>query len=442
MVTQNRWTRRAVTASGLGGSLLLAACDAAGGQAPPAPITGPKEVTWSNYIAPSDPRAALWKETWKLAEKATGVKINVIEEFQVVWDKRQTEFAAGMTSADIMYNQTNWVVPGGLQGMFVDLNEYLRRDKVDIKQFYKTGFEMWSWKGKQWGMPTAVGGEVVHFNKKLFDAKGVKYPTKNWSVDDLLDTCRRLNDPANGKYALQIGQNGLHYMMGTTVLSFGGKLLSSAKDQALYGDDSNAVRGAEWNVDLHQKQRFTPTPEAIKGVPSGKQPVEVELVAMEINNIGRHTAIRDAIGTPNLDFAPPPKGPTGIQSAAIAGNSWSILSLSKAKDAAWAALRWLYTKEGAVTPHIEAIGWPPLKWAAETPQWLNQFKGSQVLDAANVWDTGGHEILVLPEGTDAWNTMNAPMNKALTGELGTRDAMQQSARDLNALFGRRPAAWK
>ena len=38
-------------------------------------------------------------------------------------------------------------------------------------------------------------------------------------------------------------------------------------------------------------------------------------------------------------------------------------------------------------------------------------------------------------------TMNAPMNDALAGKIATREAMQESARQLNELFSRRPAAW-
>src|SRR5438067_531875 len=122
----------------------------------------------------------------------------------------------------------NWVIGGGLQGMFVDHNEYFRRDKVDTKQYYQTEFNSWGWKGKQWGIPFATGGETVLYNKKLFDAKGVKYPTKDWTYDDLLDACKKLNDPGNNKWAILIGQNGIHYMLGTFLLNFGGKPLNDA----------------------------------------------------------------------------------------------------------------------------------------------------------------------------------------------------------------------
>jgi ABC-type glycerol-3-phosphate transport system substrate-binding protein len=329
--------------------------------------------------------------------------------------------------------------------MFVDHNEYMRRDKVDTKQYYQAELNSWSWKGKQWGIPFATGGETVMYNKKLFDAKGVKYPTKDWTYDDLLDTCRKLNEPANNKFAIQVNQNGIHYMMGTFLLNFGGKRLNDAKDRALYGDDANSIRGAELNLDIHRRYGFTPTPEALATVPSGRTPMEQEMLAMEVNGIFRHTQVRAAIGDENLDFAPPPKGPTGIQSASVAGNAWSILQLSKAKDAAWKALRWIHTREGMLAPQIKAVAWPPLIWAADTAQWKDQFKGSKIAEVSRVWETGGHDLLVAPDSGEMWPLMGAttpPLSKAFAGEISMREAMAESARLVNELFSRRPPAWK
>jgi hypothetical protein len=59
-----------------------------------------------------------------------------------------------------------------------------------------------------------------------------------------------------------------------------------------------------------------------------------------------------------------------------------------------------------------------------------------------VWETGGHDLLVLPEGVQALTAMNTPMNGALRGAITTREALRQSATELNELFGRRPPAWK
>ena len=37
--------------------------------------------------------------------------------------------------------------------MFADHAEYMRRDKVDPKQYYKAELDAWTWKGKIWAMP-------------------------------------------------------------------------------------------------------------------------------------------------------------------------------------------------------------------------------------------------------------------------------------------------
>ena len=440
----HRLTRRRVLAAG--GALAavpLAAC----GQ-PAGPGAGrtrePREVVFTHDSA-GDVRDRQWEESFRLAGEATGHRVSVVwEPGATFWDKRQAEFVAGTAPMDVMKNQTNWVLPGGLRGMFVEHGAYFKRDKLNANDWYKTGLDTWSWKGKLYAVPYQVGGEVLHFNKKLFDARGVKHPHKDWTYDDFLDACRRLADPASGKYAVQVGQNGIHYMMGTFILNFGGKRLDEAKEKALYGDDAGAIRGAELDVDLHVKYDYAPRPgsAALQAVPQGKNPIEIEMVAMEFNGSFRHPVIRDAIGAQNFNFAPPPRGPGGVQTAAVGGNSWSILSLSRSRDAAWEALTWLYTRDGLKSPWAKLVSWPPVISFAGTPEWLDQFKGTNMMDCAEVWRKSGHDLLVLPEGNDAWTVMNDPLNRALRGEIPTRQAMQESQRQLNELFARRPPEWR
>lgn len=404
-------------------------------------FAGPKEIHWVGYQSTPD-RQELFGQSFKAAGAANGITVNVTWEGSGdFWTKRQAEFAGGSTSADIMVLNSDWVLPGGFAGMFVDHNEYLRRDRVDVKQYYKAGFDMWGWKGKQWALPLQAGGEMVLYNKKLFDEKGVKYPHKNWTYDEFLQMCQRLNDPANNRFAVDVQQNGLHYMMGTFVYNFGGKLLNDAKDRALYGDDAFSIEGASLDVDLHTRYKYTPTAEARESV----RPVAVfdaGLVAMEINGSFRHTPARNGIGAENLDFAPPPKGPRGHQTATVGGNGWAISSLSQAKEAAWRCLKWMHTKEGMLGPQLQAVSWPPVIWAGSDPKWLEIFRGTKINDVSAVWESGGHDLMVLPEGSRAWSTANTPMSAALRGEIATRPAMQESARALNELFSQRPANWK
>jgi hypothetical protein len=230
--------------------------------------------------------------------------------------------------------------------------------------------------------------------------------------------------------------------MGTFMRNFGGKVLNDARDRALYADDAGSVKGAEFNVDLHQKHRVAWTADLLRALPPGTTPMRSKQAAMEINGITAAVDIRSAIGAEHLDYAPPPKGPAGVQQARVAGNAWSILALSQQADAAWATLRWLHTREGLLGPQLPALAWPPLIWAAESPQWQADYKGTRIADVTAVWQKAAHNQVVIPEGDAALQVMNGPINRALAGEISTREALREGQDKANHLFSQRPAEWR
>jgi ABC-type glycerol-3-phosphate transport system substrate-binding protein len=438
-------SRRVVLVGGCTLVPVLAACGASAGSTPSSTSSAPVRKIVVSKATATEEKDGAWRETFALAEQAIRVEAQLVTEpgGAAYWEKRQSEFASGTPNVDVHYNQLNWFLIGGLRGMFVDLLPLFKRDKVDTSQYYQADFRSWMWKGKLWALTFQAGGEAAMYNKALFQEKGAKLPRKDWTYDDLLAACQKLNDPANNRFAIQINQNGLQYMMGTFVRNFGGQVLNEQRNRALYGDDPKALQGAGLDVDLHTKYRYTPSDEALASLPQGMagRAIEQKMVAIEINGLGRFIDIRKAIGAENLDFAPPPKGPAGIQKVRVAGNSWSVPSQSQHHDAAWQLLKWLHTKQGLISPQLRAISWPPLVWAAQTPQWMDQFKGTHIGDVQNVWRTGGHNQVVVPEGDEALKLMNGPMNRALKGEISTRAALHDSADGVNALFAQRPKEW-
>ena len=405
-------------------------------------LAGPKEVTWSSYEI-GLPEQQAWDQQFRLAESTLGVKIHNVWEPQLdYWTKRQAEYAAGSANLDAMINSLSWVVSGGLSGLFVDHTEYLRRDKVDTRQYYKADLEFLELEGEAVGAPDAGRGRGGDVQQVALRRQGDQVPQQG------LDLRRVPGDvqAPDGRGEQQVRaphrpeRHPLHG--GHLHPQLRRKRLNEAKDRALYGDDPKSIQGTTLNVDLHTRYRVTPTAEATATLPPRVRAFEAELVAMEINGIYRYTSARPALGAAKLDFAPPPKGPTGIQTATVAGDGWSLLSLAKAKDAAWRVLRWLHTKEGMSGPALPVLSWPALIPVANSPAWLDQFRGTRIAEATRVWETGGHDLTSLPEGATANTTMNGPLTDALAGKIATVDAMRELARALNELFGRRPAAWR
>ena len=445
--TRPRTRRRALAASlTMAAGAALAACGTASSGKP---IEGmnlsgpPRKITVVK--TPGAAQDDLWRAQFAAATKATNVTVDLEIDGATgnYHERRIAEHAAGSSSFDLITNAANQVKPLGLKGIILDLNPMWRRDKWDTSMYYKADLETWSWKNKLWAMPFQFGGETWIYNKQLFDAKGVKYPTKDWTYDDLVAMCQRLNDPANNVHAIQVGQNTLQYMFGTFLRNFGGKVLSDNLDRALYGDDASALRGAELNVDLHQKHKVAWTAELLRSIPAGMTPMRAKQAAIEVNGLGSYVAIAQSIGLQNIDFAPPPKGPGGIQSVRVVGNSWSVLSLSKNAEAAWTVLKYLHTKEGMLGPQLEAISWPPLIWAGTDPKWADRFKGTRIEDVRANWQKNGqNQVTNIPEGDTVLAEMNAPLTQALNGQLPAREALRTSAEKANAAFAQRPAEWK
>ena len=54
--------------------------------------------------------------------------------------------------------------------------------------------------GRIYGIPALVDNLALVYNKKLFDAAGLPYPTADWTWDDFRNAARKLSDPAHHKY--------------------------------------------------------------------------------------------------------------------------------------------------------------------------------------------------------------------------------------------------
>ena len=261
--------------------------------------------------------------------------------------RRQTEFAAG-TAPWTSDTRPTWVLPGGLHGMFVDHAELMQARQGDPKQYYKAEPGHLGLEGQALRHALPRGRDGAASTRSSFDAKGVKHPHKDWTYDDFLDACRRLNDPASGKWAVQVGQNGIHYMMGTFMLNFGGKRLNEAKDKALYGDDAKrhprrrAGRGPPPELRLH-----APRPRRCATVPQRKFPMEIEMVAMEFNGRlppPRHP--RRHRGRRTWTSPRRPGGRAGVQTAGGGRQRLVHPQPLQGRGRRLGGAHWLHTREG------------------------------------------------------------------------------------------------
>lgn len=445
-------------AGGIGGVVLLAACGVVpvaqtgemADDKEPEPeakvevVMEEKIMRIDETFVPSDGRYEAFRNTLKTAEEVLGIKTVVVPgEYGTIWERRQTNHAAGQADVDLSINQINWYGYGGLNGIFPDHIPFFQRDKLPLEDYFNADLRSWTWQNKLYAVPMQSGGEVVLFNKEYFDEAGLNYPGGDWTYDDLLAMAERLHKPDDGRWAMQVGQNSLWYMGGTFLLNFGGSIMDETDNKALYGEDPNSLRGAQFNVDLHIKHQYTPSSEDIEKITAGSAGIgilESGALALEFNGMFRYNAAKTHLEE-RLDIAMPPKGIE--QTATLVGNGYSLMTLSPDQETAWSFLKYIHSDEGAVeSDYFGYIAWPPIIRHGLFPKWAARYEGTQVEQVVNGWAAGGRPFPRVLEFSEAFGPSNEPWYQALKGEITVAEGLRQSADILNEIISRRPEEYR
>ncbi len=126
-----------------------------------------------------------------------GIKVNyTTADFGSYFTKLQTDFAAG-TAADVFeLNYENFVTFAS-RNTLLDLSGYLDAStNVTDTTFYPAALNAFSYEGQQLGLPITFSTVLLYYNKDLFDAAGVSYPTDDWTWDDVIAAAKAITNPA------------------------------------------------------------------------------------------------------------------------------------------------------------------------------------------------------------------------------------------------------
>jgi multiple sugar transport system substrate-binding protein len=79
-------------------------------------------------------------------------------------------------------------------GILMDITDRIASSSVtDMSKFPPELVSLYSYGGRQFGIPKDLDTIALWYNKKLFDEAGVPYPDATWNWDTLLDATRRLS---------------------------------------------------------------------------------------------------------------------------------------------------------------------------------------------------------------------------------------------------------
>lgn len=169
----------------------------AGDAAPTAaPDAGGEKVVltvWT-YLAPDDPVLAAYEKDFEAKHPDIDIQHTAVPEddYQV---KVETALAAQDVPDVAFIENRRWMKAGEV----VDLSEQLKGWGVDPNDFNSGGLARLTWDLNQgiYAVGDFLGGNVIFYNKKMFDDAGVPYPdpTKSLTTEEFAQLCTTLAKP-------------------------------------------------------------------------------------------------------------------------------------------------------------------------------------------------------------------------------------------------------
>lgn len=123
----------------------------------------------------------------------------------------------------------------------------------DMSVYPDSLVKLYQYKGVQYGLPKDFDTVGLWYNKALFDAAHVAYPTASWTWSDFQAAAAKLTDPAKGIYAVGATLEGQENYY-DTIFQAGGYVISPDGKSSGYADPKT-IAGLQFWTDLIAKKQ-------------------------------------------------------------------------------------------------------------------------------------------------------------------------------------------
>ncbi len=303
--------------------------------------------TTVSVIMPNQWKDVFDPEIKKFNAANSDVNINVL------WGAAQDQLIAANKAPDII--NTGDLFIATQRNMLLDLNPYLKSDgTVNVKDFYPALYKSLQFQGKQLALPYRFNVGLLYYNKDLFDAAKVAYPTATWKQFDYISAAQKLTKTTNGKVT-QWGVSSTFGWWGEWLINVrqaGGNWL---EDAVVALNSPNAIKGLTFFRDKITKYKIAPGPkdDSLGGFAGGK-------VAMEYGgHTGNWPSYNAAKGL-NWDVQVLPQGSKTAKGGELALEAWGVNAKTANKDAAYKVAKYL-TSTDFLTIQWTKLGLPPTR---------------------------------------------------------------------------------
>jgi len=422
-------TRRGllVPAAAAGTALALAACGESGGTAQTRPGAASGEVSVLYYTSTEPATARMQRQEAWLKAVLPSVTTTMVPTPDIAG--KFVTMSAGGTPPDLTWTGIE-VAQHAAAGLLLALDDLLSRDRsFPIREFFPQTIDAYKYKGRLWGLPYGVTTHAMAYNKGLFDKQGIRYPTKDWTIQDFISMARRFVSPPGVEP--QVWGGWITHLY-TAIWMYGGQVYDKDFTKSLI-DQPKAIEGLQFYYDQgFGALKIAPTVSTSHRAPlnptfGNGQLAMVNMAPFTIS------VLRERYPSLEWDVVTVPWNGSRTRSTWLSAEGFSISSGTKNRDSAWAVLKQICGKDSQVSFYVpEVASVPAIRSAAES-NFVSAVPGKQLkawvesIDFATLW--GGHPVILKTDTPVA-----AAWDEIREGRKSVRDGAAEAAQQLNQLL--------
>ncbi len=407
-------------------ALLLSGC----GQASPAtaPPQGgqpaaPVELTFMLWGAPEE--LTVWNAIVDdFQAQNPNITVNVeVSDWTAYWEKLKTMLAAG-NPPDLFAMDAPYYLDYQTRGVLKNLQPYLDANPDMLQGVYPQTLEAYQTADGYFGLPRDFQTIVLFYNKDMFDAAGLAYPTADWTYDDLRQASKDLTLDTNGdgvtdQWGFTADLWDMELAWSSAIWAFGGDILSADHTQTLIGEP--AARQA-WQVFHDMTFQDKSMPDINTAASYGLDLFQAGIAAM--TPIGHWAVPGYNAGTFQWDVAPMPQGPAG-PATSVNSAGFVVAEGSKHPAEAFEFIKFVLSPSGQTRLTELGFAIPVLESVAASPVFLEQ-PGSTINQQVFLDSLAFAHMKPVFKGYDEWSAaVGDGMIPIWTGEADLNTTLDQ-----------------
>ncbi len=296
---------------------------------------------------------------------------------------------------------------------------------LDPDDFYPSLRNAFTWDGTFWCPPKDFSTLALEYNKDLFDAAGLDYPTPDWTWDDLRAAAEALTDPDNGVYGIVLSADFARWI--AFLYQAGGSVTDEGYTQMTI-NSPEALEAMEFYVGL-VLDGYAAQPSDLDSGWNGEA-FGKGRAAMAIEGNWINPYLQDQFPDLNWGVTELPSGPGGQATMAFTV-CYGVPAAGMYKEESFRLVNFLTGPEGMQMWTDLGLAMPTRRSLREG--WLEKFPALEpFLNGAEY----AHKWQFVPGFSDVMDTINSGLQEAMAGTKLPEDVLAEAEAVGNEILAR------